>query len=584
MRYNHSMYKFLILQILLVLSVNAKPSLTNSGDKKFDSDFVLVMNQEYKLKWIIKNFQVAKTIALKADQKSINPLPVWALETLVQFQKDSVSLKNLYIDLFKKYENSEFDIGVASHQEYKRKIFQFFTLALTYELFYSTQVIFEDKANLRRHLNRSNQEFSLGKDTLTRWSYFIKSTDTYNKLAEGAVLFETFAPSKNNLFPMGKEGKAAQLTQLYLKDPQMKYMKNMIARLNNYQKEKENFLKFKNGNIFSKARLNIKARLGKAKHWFARLSDGFADFRYELQNKIFKLGGTTLAQIQSEPGKLLNKASVVKELKAQLKAGDIIWDQTRSKFSGATLTPGFWDHNAVWLGTKQELVELGVFRFLKPEHQKAIEMGKSVAEALHNGVVLNNLEHFLNVDDLLVARIKKFSDPSAESQKVKFSFFTKLIRLIGLKYDFTIDSQRIERIVCSTLIQRLISEEDYYGLRRKKEHVPLFLYKLLNTHQALPDSTFYKVVQNNSIMDPVILYLDGQRIGYGEKDKAIMANILKGMFNDFWAVDKLGTKLISKDQKQAKEKWKIDGPKFKEILYQGIMHDRVRAKDYLDQH
>jgi hypothetical protein len=575
-------FKLLILTLILFLSTSAwSLSLTNSGDIAFDNDFVTVMNQEHRMKWVIKNFDKAQSIAFRADQKNIYPLPAYALETLVQFQKDTVLLKNLYLSKYRKYEQIEFDIGKGTFKEYKHKIFQFYTLALIYELFYSTQEVFDKNRRLRRHLNRSNQEFSLPKDTFTKWSYFIKGVKTYERLAEGAVLFETFAPTKNNLYPMGKQGKASNITRLYLDDPQMKYIKNQIAKLTNYQKEKANFLKAKNGSFFERARIDIKRRLGKTKHWLSRLSDGFAEFRYELQNKIFQWGGTTIAQIQSEPGKLLNNQVVIKSLKSQLKAGDIIWDQTRSKFSGASLTPGFWDHNAVWLGTEKELKELGVFKYLAPKYQKAIREGKSVAEALHNGVVLNNLDHFLNIDDLLVARIKGFYDTTPEAKKLRFSFFTKTFRLIGLQYDFTIDSQRIERIVCSSLIQRLLSEEDYYGTRGKKQYVPLYLYKLLNTHQALPDSTFYKLVEPKPILEPVALYLDGKMIGKGQEDRVKMTSILRDMFFDFWSVDSQGKKLISKDQELAKKKWKIEGPKFKDLLNEIFNKHRIRSKDYL---
>ncbi len=570
-----------ILIMLYSLSSTAA-SLTNSGDRQFDSDFVTVMNQEGKIKWIKENFKKAKSIASRADEKKIYPLPVYALEVLVRFQKDSVDLKNTILNIYEKYKDVEFDVEKPDLKQFKKKMFQFYTLILVYELFYSTQEVFDKNKELRRHLDRSNQEFNLPKKTLSKWNYFIKAARNYEILTEGAVLYEAFAPTRDNFRPKGLNGPVKLLTDSFFSDPQMKYMKNHIQRFEHYNNIKERFVSKKDSSIFRKAEVLLKNKLGKAGNWFNSVLDNFAEFRYSIQNSLFKAGGVTITQIQSEPGKLLNRPDVVKDILGYLKPGDIIWDQTRSKFSGALLTPGFWDHNAIWIGTEKQLKEIGVWQFLKPEYKKAVKKGKSVVEALHNGVVLNNLNHFLNIDDLLVARIKGFHDSTPEARKYRFSFMTKLFRMIGLEYDFTIDSQRIERIVCSSLVQRLISEEDYYGTNNKKQYIPLYHYKLVNTYNALPDSTFYKIISKEPIMDPVLLYLDGKKVAGGEAKTEEMRSLLHKLFFDFWTISS-DEKIIKQNKdKKGSEIWKIEGPQFKNILKELIINNRLRAEDYLD--
>jgi hypothetical protein len=221
--------------------------------------------------------------------------------------------------------------------------------------------------------------------------------------------------------------------------------------------------------------------------------------------------GRTIAQIQWKDGVMYNRPDLEKTIVSKLRPGDIFWDKTRHKVSGK-LIPGFWNHNAIWIGTKQELQEMEIWDhdYIRP-HQKEIENGKSIVEALRFGVVLNTMAHFLNVDDLAVAR------PVQEmSLAERRDLILRSMRYVDTPYSFNFDIARADAVICSQLVMISYTEIDW-----KQE-------KLIGNWSTTPDLLARETLAGGPLQITQ-LYLKGELI---EQDpQTTMQKILNKKIN-----------------------------------------------------
>jgi len=165
-----------------------------------------------------------------------------------------------------------------------------------------------------------------------------------------------------------------------------------------------------------------------------------------------RLFGNTAGLVETRKGKLYGREDVHDHLLGQLKAGDILLEKTPFRLTDI-LIPGYWGHVAIWIGTEQELVKLGIWDHpvVRNYHQQ-IRQGRHVVEALRPGVQLNSLQDFLNVDDLVVFRVQEDSD-SRLADRLLLTF-----RQIGKPYDFNFDVETTNRIVCSELVYQTVTD------------------------------------------------------------------------------------------------------------------------------
>lgn len=175
------------------------------------------------------------------------------------------------------------------------------------------------------------------------------------------------------------------------------------------------------------------------------------DFTYKCWDKFVekasKAFGNTAGRFQSRNGYLYQDQNVVKTLTASLKPLDILLEKTPFRLTDRFI-PGYWGHNAIWLGTEEELKELGLWEHptFKPLHER-IKVGAAIIEALRPGVQLNTVEHFLDIDDMAVLRLKK---PMAR-EELKKSLIIAASQY-GKKYDFAFNVETQNMLVCSELI------------------------------------------------------------------------------------------------------------------------------------
>lgn len=156
--------------------------------------------------------------------------------------------------------------------------------------------------------------------------------------------------------------------------------------------------------------------------------------------------GNMVGLVESRRGKLDNRPDVLKRVRAELQAGDVLLEKTPFRLTDAFI-PGHWGHAAVWIGSEDELRKLDLWDHpLVLAHQKEIRHGRGVVEALRSGVEMNTLNHFMNVDDLAVLRHRSL-EPETRRRVI-----LQALRQVGKAYDFNFDTQSANRIVCSELV------------------------------------------------------------------------------------------------------------------------------------
>lgn len=225
---------------------------------------------------------------------------------------------------------------------------------------------------------------------------------------------------------------------------------------------------------------------------------------------ISRIFGNMAGSIQTRSGKLKDLVSdptALRNLKEKLKPLDILLEKTPFRLTDHFI-PGYFGHVAIWIGSPDDLDKFEVnFQGKKipllshPDvlpHLEKLSQGKLILEALRvPGVTLNTLEHFLDIDDLVVLESPVMSDDQ------KADHLLRAFQQIGKPYDFNFNVETEREIVCSELIYRVYTEQIW------PTSVSLSRYTIS------PDQVAWKAV--DSCFIPVVLYLDGKEVSYNLK-------------------------------------------------------------------
>lgn len=204
--------------------------------------------------------------------------------------------------------------------------------------------------------------------------------------------------------------------------------------------------------------------------------------------------GNMVGVVQTRKGKLTQLSGAEQAaLAGELKPLDILLEKTPFRLTDKMI-PGHYGHVAVWLGSENELKALGVWDRIAPNYQQQIRQGGRIVEALRSGVTISTLEHFLNIDDLLVLRDRRPVDARYRGEAVLTA-----LEQVGKEYDFNFDVMTHERIVCSELAYVVFPDIDWP------------LERTLGRYTISPDNVAQLAISNQPVLDPVILYRDGKR-------------------------------------------------------------------------
>ncbi len=154
------------------------------------------------------------------------------------------------------------------------------------------------------------------------------------------------------------------------------------------------------------------------------------------------------------PHRGLISPTQLEDLRAELKPGDILIER-RNWYISNTLLPGFWPHAALYLGSYEELSELGVAADPRAalhmsDFQGQDELGDdfAVLEAIGEGVIFTSIEHSVGeADAVAVLRPILSQDDLREA-------LARALSHRGKEYDFDFDFETTDRLVCTELIFR----------------------------------------------------------------------------------------------------------------------------------
>jgi len=225
-----------------------------------------------------------------------------------------------------------------------------------------------------------------------------------------------------------------------------------------------------------------------------RLSDDLAFLQRMFTYVTSKAFGNTIGLVETRKGYLVQLPDGEKAaIAAAMEPLDVVLEKTPFRLTDKFI-PGHYGHVGVWVGTEEQLIRLGIWDDpLVAPHHEAIRSGRAMIEALRPGVQINTLEHYLNIDDLLVVRHTNLTD-AQRREYVRNAF-----RQIGKAYDFNFDVETDRRIVCSELAYVVFKDEKWPTSRA------------LGRYTISPDNVAVKAVAKNPFT-PVIMYYDGYRI------------------------------------------------------------------------
>ncbi|MBU2964709.1 YiiX/YebB-like N1pC/P60 family cysteine hydrolase [Amphritea sp. 2_MG-2023] len=128
---------------------------------------------------------------------------------------------------------------------------------------------------------------------------------------------------------------------------------------------------------------------------------------------------------------------------------DIIFEKKSYKLTNYVI-PGFWGHNAIWLGTKQQLLERGLWKAKELEpFREQIESGNSIFDVRRKGITFASYQKWMNLDNFAQVRVKNIK---MRSNRELLKIYKILADQIDKKYDFSFDVDSASRITCAEIV------------------------------------------------------------------------------------------------------------------------------------
>jgi hypothetical protein len=335
-------------------------------------------------------------------------------------------------------------------------------------------VLFEQDERLRNVLNDPDMGFGLVANKLAEATLAANSVEIRHRARRAIEFYEQQKPLIEDAH---EDSDFAYLMQLIDSSPSYNYTKKL--RVGEIAANK--FVAFE--------RLTIDTIAETTK-------DGF--------DMVSGLFGNTVGMYESRKGKLYGDEAALRNIKSVLQPLDIILEKTPFRLTDK-LIPGHFGHVAIWTGSKAELIDAGVWdELLVKQYAEQLSTDsdpdskdqKQIIEALRDGVQLNTLEHFINVDDIAILR-PVFDENNPD--ELKKEALMMAFRQLGKKYDFNFDVDTTDKIVCSELAYISFPSVDWPT------------EKTLGRHSISPDNVA-QLAWNNVPLKLVMFYHDGKLV------------------------------------------------------------------------
>jgi len=163
--------------------------------------------------------------------------------------------------------------------------------------------------------------------------------------------------------------------------------------------------------------------------------------------------GSTRVRVPRAGAHMISEKQLA-EMRQQLKPGDILIERQNWYLSRAFM-PGFWAHAALYVGTTNDLIKLGlaedarVLRHWREfAHRDAEGHEHLILEAVPEGVRMTTLEHCIGVADSAAVLRPRVTEAQVREAIVRaFSH-------LGKPYDFDFDFFSTDKLVCTELVYR----------------------------------------------------------------------------------------------------------------------------------
>jgi hypothetical protein len=234
---------------------------------------------------------------------------------------------------------------------------------------------------------------------------------------------------------------------------------------------------------------------GKRDIIWAHLKKKVEDPKYKAQSFISVVVGHMRTPLHARG---LDPKSVKRDLRPLLKPGDILLTR-RDGYLSNTFLPGFWGHAALYLGSRDEIVEeLGA----DPELKKSLDDYRGedqdgepfmAIEAIGEGVRLSSLEFALHANLVAVLRPKL-------TPEQKRTAIVRALAMRGTPYDFAFDMASQDKIICTELVYRAYSphlEGPFEDVMGRKTLKPDGMLRLLDPTAPEPVSEFVAYGESN---------------------------------------------------------------------------------------
>ena len=391
------------------------------------------------------------------------------LDALHHLTLNQLSLKDDIAERIEKYQYLTEDTdGYSEKERMELVMISLSAMLLRYDNYLIAYINYENNTKLREFLNDKDSAYDIPENTLS------DMTNTYNSMLHRDDVKKMIAFYDENI-----QTYEAVNENFFL------YLKIMIDQSPSYQLGFDDTTEYAVDNLDSLYNTTV---------------DAGNDVLSEMTNTLSKTLGNTAGLVETRKGKLYEDATVATHVRSVIKAGDILLEKTPFRLTDK-LIPGHWGHAAVYVGTADELIALGIWDHPVVEpFQQDILNDKLIDEALRDDVQLNTIEHFLNVDDISIMH------DHTESDEAKAERIILALRQLGKEYDFNFDIETSVQIVCSELIYVTSIMIDW------------ITEELVGINTISPDNVAVKSIEEMTMFDITLLYHDGEKVTTDKKE------------------------------------------------------------------
>ena len=351
-----------------------------------------------------------------SNGKVVNGEEVYQISTLLNIYH-GLSVKFNELNTFAKPGPVSTFLGKSNKIRFGKDLLWLASYIKLYKSFYTNYVTYYQNANLRRivkNLAKTKREAGYIKvDELFALASHILENENRKKVREYFIEYRDYqkvSTSKNLYF----EGQILEVIfHIQEQDLVETIISNKLVNISNY--------------TFTDTLMSI----------FGRVT-----------NAISGVFGNLVGKIRWRHGHLYKDQLVEDKLMSKLRPLDILFEKTPFALTD-TFIPGHFGHAALYLGTEDQLKEIGMWEsdIIKP-YQKAIRSGEIIVEAIRPGVGLTTMKKFMEIDEIAVVRQPQITQDKVETENI----YKRALDQIGKEYDFNFDVETTDKIVCSELL------------------------------------------------------------------------------------------------------------------------------------